>query len=61
MAEEREQWAYLVAFVVALVALPEGAIALWSHPIIGVILGLGGMALMILSLAGLLGANQRGP
>jgi hypothetical protein len=52
MAANRQQGGYLAAFIVAFVALPAGAIALSSNPIIGVILGLGGLALMILSLVG---------
>jgi hypothetical protein len=57
MAANRQQGGYLAAFiaafVVAFVALPAGAIALPSNPIIGVILGLSGLALLILSLVGL--------
>ncbi|MBZ5543607.1 MAG: hypothetical protein LAO07_07995 [Acidobacteriia bacterium] len=52
MAANRQQGTYLAAFMAGFTVLPAGLIALSSHPIIGVILTLSGMALMIQSLAG---------
>ena len=52
MAANRQQGSYLAAFIVAFVTLPAGAIALSTNPIIGVILGIVGLALTILSLVG---------
>lgn len=52
MAENRQQGIHLLVFLIALTVLPAGLIAWKSHPIIGVILTLSGMALMIQSLAG---------
>jgi len=52
MASNRQQGSYLAVFLIALAVLPAGLIAWMSHPIIGVILVLSGMALMIQSLAG---------
>ena len=52
VAANRQQGGYLAVFIVAFTALPAGLIAWSSHPIIGVILTLAGLALMIHSLVG---------
>jgi hypothetical protein len=45
----RQQLGYLAVFVIGIVVLPAGLVALWSHPIVGVILILSALALSIQS------------
>ena len=52
MAANRQQGSYLAVFVIAFTVLPAGLLAWSSHPIIGVILTLSGIALMIHALVG---------
>ena len=47
MAANRQQGSYLAVFLIAFTVLPAGLLAWSSHPIIGVILTLSGIALMI--------------
>lgn len=52
MAANRQQAGYLAVFIIAFTTLPAGLIAWSSHPIIGVVLTLAGLALIIHSLVG---------
>jgi len=52
MAANRQQGSYLAVFLIAFTVLPAGLIAWMSHPIIGVVLTLSGLALLIHSLVG---------
>ncbi|MFB3920809.1 MAG: hypothetical protein ACE145_03760 [Terriglobia bacterium] len=52
MAANRQQGSYVAVFLIAFTVLPAGLVAWMSHPIIGVVLTLCGLALMIHSLVG---------
>jgi hypothetical protein len=43
----RQQSGYLAVLVIAIAVLPAGLVALWSNPIVGVILILSALALSI--------------
>jgi hypothetical protein len=45
----RQELGYLALLVIAIAVLPAGLVALWSHPIVGVILILSALALSIQS------------
>ena len=52
MAANRQQGSYLAVFLAGFVAFPAGIISLSSSAIVGGLLAVGGLALMIYSLAG---------